>query len=712
MKRQLIAVALVAVAGSAWAQGTAGDYRRAYRQRETFRRTPLEGQVGSVRWEGDSTLSYEVQQKDGTWEKRTIAPQGGEVSAAATHAPSHPWGRGGARGAAEPRNTATLQGPQPLRDHWMNVDDERWGTPAVSPDSSLTAFIKNDNVFVRTAQGAERQLTYDGTLGEYYSARLDWSPDGRFLAVNKIRPVAQKRYVYYVESSPTTQLQPILHQQEYAKAGDELQRKTPCVIDVQEGRVAQCPYERIPNPYDVWGPEWLEDSRTVLFTYNERGHKALRVMAMDAETGAVRTVVDETSQTFVNYSRTYQRRLAHDTQMIWMSERDNWCHLYLYDIARGKVIRQITKGEWVVRSVVKVDEEQGVIYFTASGREAGEDPYLIHYYKIGLDGKGLTLLTPGNGNHSAEFNPSMTYLVDTYSRVDEAPHTVLRSVSNPADSIELGRASLAALKDSGWVAPEVFAAPGRDGHTPMWGIIVRPTHFDPSRHYPVVEYIYAGPGDAYTPKSFRQYHWDMQSLAELGFIVVQLDAMGTSYRGKAFEEVCYKNLKDAGFPDREAWIRAAAQKYPYIDASRVGIFGASAGGQESTTAVLLHGDFYKAAYSACGCHDNRMDKIWWNEQWMGYPVDSAYIECSNVENAHRLKGALMLCVGELDDNVDPASTMQVANALIKAGKDFELVVIPGAHHTMGEGYGEHKRFDFFVRNLLGVTPPKWDEVKE
>lgn len=217
---------------------------------------------------------------------------------------------------------------------------------------------------------------------------------------------------------------------------------------------------------------------------------------------------------------------------------------------------------------------------------------------------------------------------------------------------------------------------------------------------------------ALTPKSFLSYNWNMTSLAELGFIVVQLDAMGTSWRGKQFEEVCYKNLKDAGFPDRELWIKAAAKKYPYMDADNVGIFGASAGGQESTTAVLLHGDFYKAAYSSCGCHDNRMDKIWWNEQWMSYPIDSSYVECSNVENAHKLERPLMLVVGEMDDNVDPSSTYQVVNALVKADKDFELVVLPGVHHTMGENFGEHKRYDFFVKNLLGVNPPKWSEIKK
>ena len=203
----------------------------------------------------------------------------------------------------------------------------------------------------------------------------------------------------------------------------------------------------------------------------------------------------------------------------------------------------------------------------------------------------------------------------------------------------------------------------------------------------------------------------MTALAELGFIVVQLDAMGTSWRGKKFEEVCYKNLKDAGLPDRKLWIQAAAKRYPYMDADNVGIFGASAGGQESTTAVLLHGDFYKAAYSSCGCHDNRMDKIWWNEQWMGYPVDSSYVECSNVYHAAKLKRPLMLVVGEMDDNVDPASTYQLVNALIKAGKDFELVALPGTSHTMGERYGEHKRFDFFVRHLLHRDPPKWDEIE-
>ena len=450
--------------------------------------------------------------------------------------------------------------------------------------------------------------------------------------------------------------------------------------------------------------------------YNKRGHQLYQMLAMDAATGHLRTIVEERSATFVNYSRLWRQFVADGRQLLWTSERDNWNHIYLYDVQpdrKGRMARprQVTRGEWVVRQIQHVDEPNRTIYFSASGMNKDEDPYLVHYYKIGFDGKGMICLTPAESNHSVVFSPDYKYLADTYSKADTPPVTELRSADDGHLIKALERADISPLEANGWVAPEVFRAKGRDGVTDMWGIIQRPTNFDPSRKYPVIEYIYAGPGDAYTPKSFMSYNWNTTALAELGFIVVQLDGMGTSYRGKKFEDVCYKNLKDAGCPDRESWIKAAAAKYPYMDADNVGIFGASAGGQESTTAVLLHGDFYKAAYSSCGCHDNRMDKIWWNEQWMGWPVDSSYVECSNVHNAYKLERPLMLVVGELDDNVDPSSTYQVADALIKAGKDFELVVLPGVHHTMGEQCGEHKRFDFFVRKLLHCDPPKWQEVR-
>ena len=532
------------------------------------------------------------------------------------------------------------------------------------------------------------------------------------MASTRIRP-AEKRYVYYVESSPKNQLQPILHKQEYAKPGDELRFKVPCAFNVQTGKAAIPSTELFSKQYDLYGPNWSEDSKTLTFEYNERGHKVYRVLELNAETGAVRTLIEETSPTFVNYNRMFRHTLKGGRQMIWMSERDNWTHLYLYDLKKAKVDHQITKGEWVVRRVLKVDEDNQTIYFTASGVNPNEDPYQIHYYKIGFNGKNMVCLTPEDGNHSAVFNEDFSLMIDKYSKVNQAPVTVLRSTAGEAsDKKILATADLSRLKANGWIAPEIFSAPGRDGKTMMWGIIQRPTNFDPNKKYPVIEYIYSGPGDAYTPKSFFSYNGYMTALAELGFIVVQLDGMGTSYRGKKFEEICYKNLKDAGFPDRIKWIKAAAAKYPYMDASRVGIFGASAGGQEALTAVLNHPEFYKAAYSSCGCHDNRMDKIWWNEQWMGYPVDSSYIECSNVENAYKLTRPLMIVVGELDDNVDPASTMQVVNALIKANKDFELVVLPGVGHSMGERFGEHKRYDFFVKELLGIDPPKWQDLEK
>ena len=601
--------------------------------------------------------------------------------------------------------------------HWMEVDDEKGGRPVTSPDGKHEAFIKNDNIYIRNrATGRERALSIDGTLGNYYSSYIQWSPDSRYVFSARIRPV-EKRYVYYVESSPKDQLQPKLHKQEYAKPGDELRSKVPCIYEVETGRAIIPPTELFDKQYELFWFRWNEQGTGVTFEYNERGHQVYRLLELSAETGKVRTVVEEKSNTFVNHQRMYRRFLRGGNELIWMSERDNWNHLYLYDYATGKVKNQITKGPWYVREVLHVDEEARQIYFTANGMEvdnsstAKEDPYLIRYYRINFDGTGLTCLTPDEGNHTATFSRDRKYLVDVHSLVDRAPEASVRRVSDGSLVMPLEKADITKLLETGWRAPEVFVAKGRDGKTDMWGIIVRPTNFDPNKKYPIIEYIYAGPGSHYVPKSFSTYNYNMTALAELGFIVVQLDGMGTSFRSKEFEDVCYKNLKDAGFPDRKAWIRAAAEKYPYMDIDRVGIFGASAGGQESTTAVLLHPEFYKAAYSACGCHDNRMDKIWWNEQWLGYPLGDQYKEGSNVENAHLLSRPLMLVVGELDDNVDPASTMQVVDALIRANKDFELVVLPGVGHTMGESYGEHKRYDFFVRHLMGVNPPKWDEVK-
>ena len=387
-----------------------------------------------------------------------------------------------------------------------------------------------------------------------------------------------------------------------------------------------------------------------------------------------------------------------------MSERDGWNHLYLYDADTGRVKNQITKGPWVVRRVERVDEKARQIRFQAGAIRPEQDPYHVHYGRVNFDGSGIEILTAGDGTHSIEFSPDRRFFVDRWSRVDLPPVTELRRTDDGSLVCELERGDWSALLDTGWRPPERFVAKGRDGKTDIYGVIFRPTNFDPKKKYPVIEEIYAGPHGAFVPKRFRSYY-KPQSLAELGFIVVQIDGMGTSHRSKKFHNVCWKNLGDAGFPDRMLWIRAAAQKYPYMDLTRVGIYGGSAGGQSALRALLAHGDFYKVAVADCGCHDNRMDKIWWNELWMGWPVGPHYEAQSNVTQAHRLQGKLLLIVGEKDRNVDPASTMQVVHALIKADKDFDLLVMVGAGHGAAETpYGNRRRQDYFVRHLHGVEP--------
>jgi dipeptidyl aminopeptidase/acylaminoacyl peptidase len=303
----------------------------------------------------------------------------------------------------------------------------------------------------------------------------------------------------------------------------------------------------------------------------------------------------------------------------------------------------------------------------------------------------------------------MKYYVDVWSRVDQPPVFELRRSADRALVMELERGDIRALTARGWRPPEVFVAKGRDGKSDIWGVIIRPSNFDPSKKYPVIENIYAGPHGSFVPKTFSSQA-GMQRVAELGFVVVQIDGMGTSHRSKAFQDISWKNLGDHGFPDRILWHRAVAAKYRWYDVSRVGIYGTSAGGQSAMGALLFHPDFYKVAVSSAGCHDNRMDKIWWNEQWMGWPIGPHYSAASNVDNAHKLQGRLLLIVGEMDRNVDPSSTMQVVNALIKAKKTFDLLVIPGADHTSGGEYGERKRWDFFVHHLHGVESPDRNAV--
>lgn len=682
----VIIVALTIPITALWAQGTIADYRRAASLHNRYVGKMRNGNVRVHSVKDSHRFWYSI--CDGNKELfKEIDADNNSVSLL----PGNP----------EPPRKSDVTGSQR---HWMEVPDEKDGV-RYSPDRRDSIYHLHDNLWING-----RQLTVNGTPDYYYSAWGEFSPDGKYFATVRIKP-APKHYVYYVESSPKNRLEPILHKQEYAKPGDSLNYRVPVIVELATGRVVEPSTVLFQKQYEVTAPRWDSNSQTVTFEFNERGHKLYRVLELSAVTGKVRTLIEETNPKYVNYTRQQRRDLSDNRHIIWTSERDGRNHIYLYDRKKAQLIRQITKGEFYVRDIQHIDERQGIVWFSACGMNKSEDPYLIHYYKIGLNGKGLVCLTPEEGHHSVVYTDDMAYLVDTYSTVITPPVSVLRSGKDGRVLRTLETADISSLKAEGWKAPEVFVAPGRDGVTDMWGIILRPSNFDPSKKYPVIEYIYSGPGDQYVPKSFREWYWGMSELAELGFIVVQVDAMTTSFRTRQFEEVCYKNLKDGGFPDRISWIKAVAARYPYVDADNVGIYGCSAGGQNALAAVLFHGDFYKAAYAACGCHDNRMDKIWWNEQWMSYPVDSNYVACSNVENAWRLERPLMLVVGEMDDNVDPASTMQVVSALEKAGKDFELVVIPGARHTMGEAFGDHKRQDFFVRHLLGVNPPQWKDLK-
>ncbi|MFZ5942189.1 MAG: prolyl oligopeptidase family serine peptidase [Bacteroidota bacterium] len=602
--------------------------------------------------------------------------------------------------------------PDRREGYWGNSFDELGNDPVSSPDSLYQAYIKNYNLFVRDLKSRkETQLSFDGSEGEPYSSYLYWSPDSKKIAGVRVRPNT-KRYMYLVESSPSDQFLPKFYQKEYLRAGDALPVKFPVLFSVEEMKqigVDATPYL---EQFSLENLSWNGDSKAFTFEYNQRGHQLYQVVRVDAGSGEARVLIEEKSPTFIDYSgKHYCYDVNKGEQIIWASERDGWNHLYLFDGTTGKLINRITGGNWLVREVVKVDEENRQLIFAAAGMNSDEDPYFIHYFRTGFDGSGLTELTPEKLNHQARFSDDNKLMIDTYSSADHPQVTVLRNAETGAVLMELEKADISKLLARGYRLPEPFVAKARDGKTDIWGNIYRPTSFDPSKSYPVIEYIYAGPQSSFVQKSFYPYSYPFSGLAELGFIVVQIDGMGTSNRSKAFHDVCYKNLKDAGFPDRILWIKAAAEKYPYMDTTRVGIFGGSAGGQNSSAGVLFYPDFYDVAVSACGCHDNRLDKMWWNEQWMGYPVGPEYSECSNIDNAARLEGHLMLIVGELDDNVDPSSTYRFADALIKAGKDFELVVLPGSNHTLGGDYGEHKRRDFFVRYLLGQEPPAWGALK-
>lgn len=578
-----------------------------------------------------------------------------------------------------------------------------------SPDKRWRVEIRDANVWLRAIEGDEAtQLSFDGNQADAYVERVYWAPNSsRFVVLR--RQEAQERQVRLIESSPEDQLQPRWHELDYLKPGDRVAIEQPQLFDVPTRTWLPVSDSLFRNRYRLRDYRWASDSSEFYFTFNERGHQVLRVIGVDGFTGAVRAVVDEQSDTFIDYAyKQFRRFVGGGDELIWMSERDGWNHLYLFDVSTGRIKNQITRGDWVVRGVDHVDDERRQIWFRASGVFPEQDPYYVHACRVNFDGSGFTPLTRADGTHAISYSPDRKFLIATHSRVDLAPVTELRRGDDGTLVAVLERADLTGLFKVGWRLPERFVAPGRDGETKIYGVIYRPTNFSPDRQYPVIEHIYAGPHGSHVPKDFRAYR-SSQMTAELGFVVVRIDGMGTSNRSKAFHDVCWRNLKDAGFPDRIQWMQAAAQRYPYMDLTRVGIYGGSAGGQNTVSALLHYPDFYHVGVADCGCHDNRMDKIWWNELWMGWPVGPHYEENSNVTHASRLQGKLLLTVAELDRNVDPASTLQLVNALIKADKTFDFMMVPGAGHGVGDGspYMVRMRQDFFVRHLLD-SEPRWE----
>ena len=600
--------------------------------------------------------------------------------------------------AQQPDNPISPDGIwQPfVREHnlWLrNLSDQQ--------ELSLTADGQPARTFRRDAQRA-RAIGMDYEKADYPDQLSEtvWSPNSGYLLALQTTQVDERR-VHYIESTPADQLQPRLQSYPYLKPGDPIPQTIPRLFRMADRAEIKLDNSLFPNPWSLDFQRWSDDGTRFWMLYNERGHQRLRLLEVRVADGAVRAVIDESSETFIHYSSAGKMELRWLTgeKVLWASERSGWNHLYLYDLNSDKPPQTVTSGQWNMRRIERLDENTGRLWFFAVGIVDGQNPYHEHFCGVALDGSGLKVLTEGDGMHSIEWSPDRRWFLDRYSRTDLPPVTELRTADGrlvthleSADATEV-------IQERGRL-PLRFAAPGRDGTTMIWGLLHFPRDFRPGLKYAVVENIYAGPHDHHVPGEFRSRWGHQQQIADAGFLVVQIDGMGTAWRSKAFHDVCWQNLKDAGFPDRIAWMRAAAQAVPQMDLTRIGIYGGSAGGQNAMAALIWHGNFYSAAVADCGCHDNRMDKIWWNEQWLGVPTADVYERNSNRENAAQLQGRLMLVVGELDRNVDPASTIQVARQLVQAEKDFELLVVPGAGHGACETpWASAKRIRFLQQSL-------------
>jgi dipeptidyl-peptidase 4 len=602
-----------------------------------------------------------------------------------------------------------------------------------SPDGKSTAFIRDWNLWVRdVASGKETQLTTDGVKDFGYATDnagwihgdrpiLLWSPDSKKIATFQ-QDQRGAGEMYLVETKVG---HPKLEAWKYPLPGDDvvttIQRviinvDAPKVIRLQlppdQHRSTLC--DDLACRGGEWADvEWSPDGAHLAFVSTSRDHKHEQLRVADAATGAVRDVLEETAATQFEsgQGRVNWHYLPASNEVIWCSERDGWSHLYLYDLATGRLKNQITSGEWAVTQLLRVDEKNRMLYFLVDGREK-ENPYFSQLYRIGFDGKNLSLLTPEDGNHEVAMSPSGRFFVDSYSKPDMPRVTVVRDESGKVVST-LEKEDISRLVAAGWKPPIPITVKARDGVTDLYGLMFEPTKLDRSRKYPIVNNIYPGPqGGSVGSWSFADARGDCQALAELGFVVVQIEGMGNPLRSKKFHDFYYGNMGDNTLPDQIAGMKQLAAKYPWIDIDRAGIWGHSGGGYATADAMFRYPDFFKVGISESGNHDNREYEDDWGERYQGLVAKNPdgttnYDDQANQNLAKNLKGHLLLAHGTMDDNVPPYNTLLVVDALIKANKDFDLLLLPNQHHGYGAEsyYMMRRRWDYFVRYLLGAEPP-------
>jgi dipeptidyl aminopeptidase/acylaminoacyl peptidase len=626
--------------------------------------------------------------------------------------------------------TATIAGARGRRGAGMAE-----GNPneVLSPDKQKAVFIKDFNLWVRDVKTSQQtQLTTDGVTDDGYATDnagwaqgdrpiLVWSPDSKKIATFQ----QDERKVNNMYLVPTAVGAPTLRAWKYPFPGDkEIPMLTRVIINVDNPKIIKLQCD--PDPHrstlsdDIKGGAgwadvyWSDDATKLAFVSTNRDHKQAKVRIADAETGAVREVFEETVKTQFEsgWADVNWRYLSKTNEIFWFSERDNWGHLYLYDAATGKLKNQVTKGDWVLTNVVKVDEKNRVVYFTAGGLEA-ENPYYSQLCKIGFDGKGFTVLTPGAGNHTDSFSPMGNYIIDTYSKPDVPAVTVLRNMQGKQIT-ELEKTDVSKLAATGWKACIPFSVKAHDGTTDIYGLMWIPTKLDPNKKYPVVDYIYPGPqGGSVGSWSFASARGDNGALADLGFVVVEIEGTSNPLRSKSFHDMSYGNMADNTLSDQVTGIKQLAAKYPYMDLDRVGIWGHSGGGFATAGAMFRYPDFFKVGIAESGNHENLNYEDNWGERYNGLVANSDYAAQANQNLAKNLKGKLMLAHGLMDDNVPPQNTLLVVEALEKANKDYDLVIFPNSPHGYGQysTYMMRRRWDYFVKNLMGAEPPKEYKIK-